>query len=102
MVRVTLTTHRPLAHFPGVSVGRGWGRLLLPSLRRATRLAVVAHQSLVESLGTLGLVENEQHALLVDGEGPEVGRLVMQDAKCEAVALLVRASRLEQPDVGQV
>jgi hypothetical protein len=48
------------------------------------------------------LVGGEQRAIVVDGERPQVEQLVVQDAQCQTVALLVRPARLMPADVCRV
>src|SRR5262249_19509136 len=67
-------------------------------LRVAERLAVEGQQRFLEARGAVGLVGDEEDAL-PHGKGPEVERLVVQDAEGQAVVLCLRAPGLVPADV---
>jgi hypothetical protein len=92
----------PFEDLPPVPAEEAGFRAPLGPLRGPDLLAVVAQQCFLEPRGAVGLVGDEQHAGVVQGEGTQVERLVVQHAQGQAVALLVGAVGLVPADVGRV
>lgn len=78
------------------------GRVPLGPLCLPDGLAVVAEQLFRKTHRAVGLVGDEQHPLVIEGESPQIKGLVVQHVQRQAVVLQRWTAGLVPADVGRI